>query len=77
MAIATTERYMKYNFQVMKALKEIEKCRKFIQSKQISKYATHNPERISKALFYLDEATIILYKSNSAFFGGEIKINVI
>jgi NADH/NAD ratio-sensing transcriptional regulator Rex len=76
MALATTKRYMQYNSRILKALKEMEKCRIFIKSKQISSYATHHPERISKALFYLDEAKIILWNSNTAFFGGEIKITV-
>lgn len=76
MAIATTKRYMQYNSRILKALKEMEKCRIFIKSKQISGYATHHPDRISKALYHLDEAKIFLCNSNAAFFGGEIKITV-
>jgi hypothetical protein len=60
----------------MKALKEIEKCQNFIQSFQRSQYASENPERISKALSYLNEATGSLWNSNYAFFGGKIKITV-
>ena len=74
MAVATTQPYLKYDFRAMKALREIEKCRDFILSNRMLKYANQYPERILRALVYVDEARTFLNKSNSAFFGGEISV---
>ena len=77
MTILTTERYMQFNSRITNAIKTVEDCQDFIQSKYgFKKYANQFPDRISAALFHLGEAKKSLVKSNSAFFGGNIEIIV-
>ena len=77
MTLLTTKRHMQYNSRIINAIKAIENCQDFILSKYgFKKYANQYPDRISAALFHLGETKKSLIKSNSAFFGGKIEIEV-
>jgi hypothetical protein len=68
---------MQYNLKVAKALKEISNCQKFLEAKTgFKKYAEQYSERVSYALFHLQEARKSLSESNTAFFGGKAVIEV-